>query len=77
MQPKPRDVRDARKYLQTKGLRTSDMNPRDFAAAAAEAGKRFGETLRLVAALQMGTQGRGPAPIGEAIARENAKRGKA
>ena len=65
-------VRSARAFLRRKGIRTTDISPRDFAAAAEQRGTSFAETLRLVASLQLGTQGKGPAPIAEKLARRKA-----
>lgn len=64
----PRTVRRARAFLQGKGLRTSDVSPHDFAAAAAESDRSFADTLKMVAALQLGGQGQGPAPRAEKLA---------
>lgn len=67
--PLPRETRQARAFLVGRGLGPSDLSPADFAGASKELGKGFGDTLKLVAALAMGGQGCGPAPIAEAIAK--------
>ncbi|MBX3504422.1 MAG: hypothetical protein KF895_03010 [Parvibaculum sp.] len=73
MQPSPKEIRQARAFLQNRGIRTSDIAPKDFAAAHREAGsKTFGETLKLIASLLMGGQGEGPAPRAAALAKKAA-----
>ena len=56
------DVRRARAFLQNRGFSTATISPRQFAEAAVELGRSFGETLKVIAELTLGTQGRGPAP---------------
>lgn len=63
------DVRRASAFLTERG---SAISPRRFATAAKELGRTFAELLELIGALKMGGQGRGPAPIAEKIAREQA-----
>lgn len=58
----PEEVRQARAYLQKQGVRSSDINPRRFAASAKETGKTFRETLNRVAILLSGGQGLGTSP---------------
>lgn len=58
---KPKEVQQARAFLQKRGFRTSEIHPRDFLAVAHEMGKSFGETLRYIARL-MTSQGQGEAP---------------
>lgn len=62
MSVKPKDIRDARTYLNKKGIRTGDIAPRHFAAVAAETGKSFRDTLNFIARLLSGGQGLGPSP---------------
>ena len=66
--PTPKEIRQARAFLHERGIRPADIRARDFAAAAAELGKSFIETLRLIATLFAGGQGMGPAPIASQIA---------
>ena len=55
-----------------RGILTKDISPREFVAAAEELGKGFAETLKLIATLQLGGQGQGPAPEGKAAAEAEA-----
>jgi hypothetical protein len=70
MATEAKKVRQARAFLQQRGIRTADMSPRQFAGAAGQLGKSFRDTLRMVAVLQMAGQGQGPAPIAREIARK-------
>lgn len=56
----PKDVRAARGFLQQRGVRTSDISPRHFAASAKELGKSFTDTLKYLALLLSGGSGNGP-----------------
>lgn len=69
---KPKEVRQARAYLGSKGVKRQDMSARDFADGAAEINQSFDKTLELVATLQMGGQGQGPAPVAAKIAEKEA-----
>lgn len=57
----PKEIRQARAFLQKMGIRTADMSPRLFADASKEVDKSFRETLRLVATLLTEGQGQGEA----------------
>ena len=68
MTPKPKDVRQARAFLQSKGIKSADISPRLFAAAREKLSKSFEKVLRLIAHLQMAGQGEGQAPEATRIA---------
>ena len=55
----PKEIRQARAFLQTRGIRTSDISPLMFANTAKELGKPFYETLKLIAILLTEGQGQG------------------
>lgn len=65
-------MRQARAFLGAQGLERK-VPAREFAAASAELGKGFRDTLRMVAVLQMAGQGQGPAPRAAALARKGVK----
>lgn len=54
----PIEVRKARAFLQGRDLQSGDIAPKDFAALAAKLDKSFAETLKYLATIQMGGQGR-------------------
>ena len=58
--PTPEEVRKARAYLQKRGIRTSDISPKDFAKVAVEMQKTFAATLKYIARLKLGYQGKIP-----------------
>jgi hypothetical protein len=60
--PTPEEIRQARAYLQKQGVRSSDINPKQFAAVSHETGKSFRDTLNWLARLLSGGQGQGPSP---------------
>lgn len=62
----PTQIRQARGFLQQKGVRTSDITPRHFAAVSNETGKSFADTLRYLVLLLSGGSGVGPSPIATA-----------
>lgn len=64
----PKEVRQARAFLQMRGFETSMMPPRLFAMTAKREGKTFGELLNLIARLKMGGQGLGQSPEAEQLA---------
>lgn len=64
------DARRARAFLHKRGFNTAAMPARSFAAAAEETGRSYKDMLGVVAALQLETQGQGPAPIATKIAME-------
>lgn len=50
---KPREIREARAFLQKRGFKTADIAPKAFAEAAAELGASFAQTLKLTAAVRL------------------------
>jgi len=56
----PREIREARAYLQNRGLGTAEVVPKDFASLAKQFGKSFSDTLDLVAYLMAKGQGLHP-----------------
>lgn len=58
----PKEIRQARAYLEKQGISTADINPKHFAASAKETGKSFRDTLNWLARLLSGGQNQGPAP---------------
>jgi hypothetical protein len=62
----PLEIRQARAFLQQRGVRTSDIAPRRFVAVAKETGKTFSQTLNYLALLLSGGSGNGPSPIATA-----------
>jgi hypothetical protein len=68
---KPKDIREARAFLQKRNLKTSDIAPKTFAQLANRYNKSFYDTLKLLAVLKMGGQGQSPfAQTESAIAKE-------
>ena len=57
----PKEIREARAFLQNRQIRTADLSPKDFVYAAKELGKSFKETLKLIASLLTEDQGQGQA----------------
>ena len=53
-------IRKARAYLQRRGLKTADVNPKDFAEMAASMGKPFSEILEFIAHIKMAGRGESP-----------------
>lgn len=64
-QLKPKEVRQARAFLQKKGIPSSEIAPRRLVAARKELGGTFEDTLRFLAILFMAGQGMGPGPKGK------------
>jgi len=60
----------ARDLIEAKGV-SRQVKPRQLARAAEETGASLADTLRLLAALYMGGQGQGPAPIATRIAEKS------
>lgn len=58
--PTPKQIREARAYLQNRQLTSADVAPKDFATLSNRWSKSFAETLRLLARLKMGGQGGSP-----------------
>lgn len=58
-------IREAKDLLQRNDA-SGIVSPRALAGAAMETGKSLAKTLQLIAALALGGQGEGPAPIGRA-----------
>lgn len=67
MTPKPIEIRKASAFLQA---RRKNISPRDFAAASAELGKSFAETLALITKLMAAGQGQGDFPQTAAALKE-------
>lgn len=59
LQVKPKEIRQARSFLQSRGLTTSDISPKLFAITAKKVNKTFVELLAIVARLKMAGQGLG------------------
>jgi hypothetical protein len=59
--PTPKEIRQARAFLQGRNIRTKDIAPLDFLMASREIGKSFIETLRLISSLLTEDQGQGQA----------------
>jgi hypothetical protein len=68
MSVKPKEVREARAFLQKRGFSTGDIPPRLFASAAKQMNKSFSDLLKEIARLQLGGQGQGQAPDATRIA---------
>jgi hypothetical protein len=51
------EIRAAKKYLERKGFKSSEIPPRKFAQAAKELDKSFNETLEILASEIAGGQG--------------------
>jgi|TARA_R110002020_G_C15994799_1_gene749668 hypothetical protein len=51
------EIRAAKKYLERKGFRSSEISPRQFAQAAKELDKSFNETLQILVNETRGGQG--------------------
>ncbi len=64
--PSSQDVRQARAYLQGRGVKSHDISPRRFASAAAEQGKGYAATLKYLVLLMSGGSGDGPSKIATA-----------
>lgn len=64
--PTPPEIRAARAYLQGRDVRTSDINPRHFAAVHKELGKGYAATLKYLVLLLSGGSGVGPSRIATA-----------
>lgn len=58
----PREIKQARIYLQKQNITSAQISPRKFAASAKEMGKSFRDTLNFLARLLSGGQNQGPAP---------------
>lgn len=56
----PKEAREARSFLQRRGLTSRDVPPRDFAKLAKRLNASFTSVLKLVASLKMKGQGEGP-----------------
>lgn len=54
--PTPAEIRKARAFLRRRGISTSQISPRKFAAASKEQGKSFTELLKFIARLLDGAQ---------------------
>ena len=51
------EIRAAKKFLERRGLKSSDISPRKFAQAAKDLDKSFSETLKILADEIAGGQG--------------------
>jgi len=56
----PQEVREARSFLHKRGLKTSDVAPRDLATLSKRFSKSLSDALKLVASLKMKGQGGTP-----------------
>lgn len=61
----PREKRQARAFLQGKGIRSSEIPPGLFATTSKRMKLTFSELLKLIAKMQTGGQGEGQSPQGE------------
>lgn len=64
--PTAAEVRQARAYLQTRGVRSGDIGPRRFASVHKELGKGYSQTLKYLVLLLSGGSGLGPSKIATA-----------
>lgn len=68
MTVKPKEARQARAFLQKKGIPSRAIPPKLFAATAKKEGKTFSELLKTISRLMLGGQGQGQAPEATKIA---------
>jgi hypothetical protein len=64
--PTAAEVRAARRYLQTRGVRSGDVSPARFASVHKELGKGYSQTLKYLVLLLSGGSGVGPSKIATA-----------
>ncbi len=70
---KPKEARQARAFLQKKGIPSRVIPPKLFAITAKRENKTFSELLKLISRLMLGGQGQGQAPEGTKLAEKEMK----
>ena len=65
----PRETRQARAFIYSRGLTSQNIQPRLFSLTAKKLGKSFTELLRIISMLKSAGQGRGESPKAEEFIR--------